>query len=100
MSTTMLSLSAVTSDPTVSAPIATSSIRRLPNMSPSRPMIGTVIAATSRVEVSSQLTLLAEVSSLAGNVPSTGISTDWDSATTRAPRPMTRSSTRARAGDV
>ncbi len=57
-------MTAVISEPIVSAPIATSSSRRLPNMSPSRPMIGTETAATSRVEVSSQLTLPGEVSRL------------------------------------
>jgi hypothetical protein len=33
----MLSDSAVTNEPSARAPIATSSMRRLPNMSPSRP---------------------------------------------------------------
>ena len=74
---------AVISEPTVSAAIATSSIRRLPYMSPSRPMIGTDTAATRRVEVSSQLTLPAEVFSCAGRIDSTGIRTDWASETTQ-----------------
>ena len=91
---------AVMSEPIVSAAIATSSISRLPNMSPSRPMIGTDTAATRRVEVSSQLTLPAEVFSLAGRIESTGISTDWASETTRAPRPTTSSSSVARRGEV
>jgi hypothetical protein len=56
-------------------------------------MIGTDTAATSRVEVSSQLTLVADVSSLAGRIDSTGTRIDCDSDTARAPRP-TSSSTR------
>ena len=100
ISQAMSSDTAVTSEPTVSAAIATSSIRRLPYMSPSRPMIGTDTAATSRVEVSSQLTLPAEVFRRAGRIDSTGMRTDWASETTRAPRPTTSSSRVARRGEV
>jgi hypothetical protein len=96
----MLLVTAVISEPTVKAAIATRSISRLPNMSPRRPMIGTDTAATRRVEVSSQLTLPAEVSSFAGRIPSTGISTDCASETTRAPSPTTSSSRVARRGEV
>ena len=59
-------------------------------------MIGTLTAATIRVEVSSQLTLVADVFSSVGRIASTGIRTDCDRATTRAPIPTTTSSSVAR----
>ena len=90
----------VISEPTTRAAIATSIIRRLPNMSPSRPNTGTATALTSSVEVSSHSTLVTEVSSVAGSVASTGISSAWVSATVSAAKPTTSSSSRARPGVV
>src|SRR6266498_5125424 len=100
MRTAMSSDSAVTNEPSARAPIAASSIRRLPNMSPSRPMIGTETAATSRVEVNSQLTFVADVSSRPGRIESTGTRIDWDSDTASAPRPTSSSTRLARAPEL
>ena len=63
-------------------------------------MIGTDTAATSRVEVSSQLTLVADVSSLAGRIESTGTRIDCDSDTARAPRPTSSSTRLGRAPEL
>ena len=57
----MLLASAATSDPNASVTSATTSIRSLPNMSPSRPRIGVKIEALSRKAVSTQATAVAEV---------------------------------------
>ena len=48
ISTPMLGASAATSEPTASVPSATTSIRSLPTLSPTRPMIGVNTEAESR----------------------------------------------------
>jgi hypothetical protein len=78
----------------------TSSISRLPYMSPSRPRNGTATAPTSRVAVSSHSTFVEEVCRSPGRVASTGTSSDWVSDTTRVPRPTISNSSRARAADM
>ena len=93
MSSAMLLVTAVNTDPTTSAPTATSSRRRLPNMSPRRPMNGTATAATSSVIVNSHWTFATEVSSSAGRMPRTGIRTVCAMATTSAAVPMKNSHT-------
>jgi len=100
ISTAMSLVKQVISEPTTSIVRATSIIRRLPYMSPSRPNSGTATAPTSSVEVSSHSTLLAEVSSVVGNVASTGISSAWVSETASAANPTTSSSTLARPVEV
>ena len=100
ISSAMLLVMQVMREPTTSAARATRIIRRLPNMSPSRPKSGTATAPTSRVAVSSHSTLPTVVSRVVGNVASTGISSAWVSETIRAAKPTTRSSSRARAGVV
>ncbi len=54
-------LSAPTTDPATSSPRQISSIRRLPNMSPSRPVTGVATAPASRVAVSTHVTDAASV---------------------------------------
>ena len=100
ISTAMSLVKQVISEPTTSIVSATSIIRRLPYMSPSRPNRGTATAPTSSVEVSSHSTLLAEVLSVAGRVASTGISSAWVRETASAAKPTTSSSRRARPGEV
>src|SRR5260370_344653 len=67
-------------EPAVSALSAATSIRSLPRMSPSRPMIGVKIDADSRYAVRTQVTLLCDVCSPAWIVGSTGITSDCSSA--------------------
>ena len=64
--------SAPSAEPTVISPSATSSIRRLPYMSPSRPSSGAQTAPATRVAVTSQATVAVEVDSSCGNCGSSG----------------------------
>lgn len=85
MSQPMLLLIAVMREPTTMVARLTSSMRRLPYRSPSRPNSGTATAPASTVEVTSHCVVLALVPSCAGSVGSTGTNNDWASAETRAP---------------
>jgi hypothetical protein len=95
-----LVVTASNSEPTVRAATATSSNRRLPNMSPRRPNVGTATAPTSSVEVSNHSTFAADVCSCSGRIGSTGTSSVCDSDTINAARPTTSTSSRARPDDV
>ena len=68
-------VSAHSTDPAERTPRLMTSIRLLPNISPSLPLIGTITAPASRVEVITHDALLAEVPSSRGR--------DWTSGRTR-----------------
>ena len=64
--------SAPSTEPTVISPSATSSIRRLPYMSPSRPSSGADTAPAISVEVTSQAAVAVDTPSSTGNCGSSG----------------------------
>ena len=66
--------SAATVEPAPNSSSEMTSIRRLPNMSPSRPATGVATAAASRYAVSTQAIPLASVPSLVVSSPSAGMS--------------------------
>ena len=78
-----LRLSAQMNEPMMRNPAHTMSISRLPYRSPSRPAIGTAMAATSSVAVSSHSVLVVELPRLCAIWGSTGISSDPVSETIR-----------------
>ena len=57
ISTPIVPATAASSEPTASAPSAKTSIRSLPTLSPTRPMIGVKIDADTRYAVSTQVTV-------------------------------------------
>ena len=63
---------APSAEPAVTSPSATTSIRRLPNMSPRRPSIGAQTAPATRVAVTSHVTVDVEASSSCGKRGSSG----------------------------
>lgn len=67
------SLNAATTEPLTSRTMLTSSIRRLPNMSPRRPTTGVATAAASRVAVTAQAAFDAEASRYFGSSGTIGI---------------------------
>ena len=74
--------SAQSTEPATSAVRLSSSIRRLPTMSPSRPAIGIATAAASRVAVIAQEASAAELSRRCGSTGTSGMIIVWVSATT------------------
>lgn len=71
-------------EPATNAPMATSSIRRGPSRSPSRPRSGLAIAPVTSVAVTSQLASAPETPSCSRIWGSTGTTMAWGSAATRA----------------
>ncbi len=77
--TTIEPATAASTEPTVRAISAATSIRSLPRMSPSRPTIGVKTDADSKYAVRTQVTLFCDVCSPAWIVGSTGITSDCSS---------------------
>lgn len=75
-------VNALTSAPTTITARLTTSIRRLPKRSPSRPMMGVATAPDSRVEVRTQVASAGAVSSSRGRSLTTGTSRVCITATT------------------
>ncbi len=71
--------SAETTEPAPKKASEMTSIRRLPNMSPSRPKTGVAIAALSRKPVSVQATPASSVPRRSLRSPSAGMSMVWAS---------------------
>ena len=86
--------SAAISEPTASVASATTSIRSLPTLSPTRPMIGVKTDAESRYAVSTQVTVAWSVSSAASMVGSTGLTIDCSRENEETPTQRTRKVTR------
>lgn len=72
MSVPVSGAAAPSAEPSVTSASATSSIRRLPNMSPRRPSTGAHTAPATRVAVTSQATVAADEPSSRGNCGSSG----------------------------
>ncbi len=77
--TPMVGATAARNEPTASAPSATTSIRSLPTLSPTRPTIGVNTDADSRYAVSTQVTVAWSVSRPRSMVASTGVTIDCSS---------------------
>src|SRR5687768_313370 len=73
----MLGASAAAKEPTESASNVSTSILRLPTMSPIRPRIAAQIEAESRYAVSTQVTVFWSVSSSTWTWVRTGTTSDW-----------------------
>jgi hypothetical protein len=88
--------SAPTSDPVASSVRLTSSMRRLPYMSPSRPTTGLATAPASRVTVATHEVALAEEPSRSGSTGSRGSTSVWVSDTAKPPSANTAMATPGR----
>lgn len=92
------SLSAAVTDPATSITTLTSSIRRLPYMSPSRPIIGVATAAASRVAVTAQAVSDAGAFRRLGSSGTIGMTRVCISETTIPPKASTATTTFGRGG--